>query len=115
MVIQEIIEGDAEAVKRRQIFTNEISILSITNKVKDLANKLMKVLALPQRAEPDALHLAFAMQYDMDFLLTWNCTHLANGLIISKLKEFEIKTSQNIPVIVTPEELIPGGEDDAMD
>ena len=115
MVIQEIIEGDAEAVKRRQIFTNEISILSITNKVKDLANKLMKFLGLPKRAEPDALHLAFAMQYDMDFLLTWNCTHLANGLIISKLKEFEIKTSQNIPVIVTPEELIPGGEDDAMD
>jgi predicted nucleic acid-binding protein len=115
MVIQEIMDGDSEAVKKRQLFAENIPVLKISAGIRDLASDLIKFLRLPQRAEPDAIHLAFAINYEINFLLTWNCAHLANGLVINKLKNFEIKTASSIPVIVTPEELLSGGEDYAMD
>ena len=106
IVIQEIMEGDPEAVKRRESFIKNLSILDISDGVRNLARDLAKFLNLPKRAELDALHLGFAIEYEIDYLLTWNCSHLANGLIMSRLKEFELKTSRFMPVIVTPEELL---------
>lgn len=115
IVLQEIMEGDPEAVKRRESFISNLAILDMSDAVRKLARELATFLNIPQRAELDALHLSFAIEYEMDYLLTWNCSHLANGLIIRKLKEFELETSRLVPVIVTPEELISGGEENELD
>ncbi|MCD5402146.1 type II toxin-antitoxin system VapC family toxin [candidate division NPL-UPA2 bacterium] len=115
VVVQEIREGDLEAAKRRESFIGNLAILDMSDAVRNLARELAKFLNLPQRAELDALHLSFAIEYGMNYLLTWNCSHLANGLIISRLKEFELETSRLVPVIVTPEELISGGEENEVD
>ncbi|OIN95623.1 hypothetical protein AUJ66_08885 [Candidatus Desantisbacteria bacterium CG1_02_38_46] len=109
MVIQEIAIGNGEAVKRRQSFISSLKILNLTDEVHQLAKELAKFLRLPKRAEIDALHLGFAIEYEMDYLLTWNCSHLANGGIIGKLKEYELEGGRPVPVIVTPEELLSGG------
>jgi len=114
IVLLEIKEGDTEAAKRRESFITDLAILNMSDAVRNLAPKLTKFLNLPKRAELDALHLSFAIEYEMDYLLTWNCSHLANGLIISRLKTFELETSQSVPVIVTPEELMTGGEESEM-
>ncbi|ODS42556.1 MAG: hypothetical protein MSIBF_04380 [Candidatus Altiarchaeales archaeon IMC4] len=114
IVLQEIARGDPDASKRRELFTDDLAILDVSDAVRNLAKELVKFLNLPQRAELDALHLAFAIEYDMDYLLTWNCSHLANGFIMSRLKEFEAKTLRSVPVIVTPEELNSTGEDNEM-
>ena len=115
IVLQEIMGGDSEAAKRREAFSNNLAILDMSDAVRNLAHELTNFLNLPKRAELDALHISFAIEYEIDYLLTWNCSHLANGLIISKLKEFEYKTSRLMPVIVTPEELISGGEENEVD
>ncbi len=110
IVLQEIIRGDIEVAKRRESFISNISILDMSEAVQELSLELIQFLKLPRNAELDALHLSFAIEYEMNYLLTWNCSHLANGLIISKLKKFELKQSRLMPVIVTPEELMSGGE-----
>lgn len=114
IVLQEIVEGDPIAAQRRESFMGNLVILDMSDAVRNLARELEKFLNLPKRAELDALHLSFAIEYEINYLLTWNCSHLANGLIISRLKEFELKTSRVTPVIVTPEELISGGEENEM-
>lgn len=114
VLLQEIMKGDIDAVTRRKSFIKDLAVLDISDEVRNLAVELTKFLNLPQRAELDALHLSFAIEYGIDYFLTWNCSHLANGRIISKLKEFELKESRIVPVIVTPEELI-GGEEYEMD
>ncbi|MBU2600046.1 type II toxin-antitoxin system VapC family toxin [bacterium] len=115
IVLQEIMRGDPEAAKKRESFTSNLAILDMSDAVRNLARELVKFLKLPKLAELDALHLSFAIEYEIDYLLTWNCSHLANGLIISKLKEFELKTSRVTPVIVTPEELLSGGEENEVE
>ena len=74
-------------------------------------NSAFPFYILPQKSQLDALHLALAIEYKIDYLLTWNCSHLANGFIINKLKEFELSSSMSVPIIVTPEELTSGGGD----
>jgi len=115
IVLQEIMKGEPEAAKRRESFISNLAILDMSDAVRNLARDLAKFLNLPRRAELDALHLSFAIEYEIDYLLTWNCSHLANGLIISKLKEFESKTSRLVPVIITPEEIMSGGEENEVD
>ncbi len=115
MVYQEISKGDPHAVRKRESYTTDLPILAITDQVRTPAKELIEFLNLPERAKPDALHVSFAIEYQLDFLLTWNCAHLANGVIIGKLKEFERKSGKSVPVIITPEELMEGGEEIEMD
>jgi hypothetical protein len=60
-------------------------------------------LGLPTQAKVDVLHIAFAVGYGMDYLLTWNCTHIANGEVIRRLQELNREIDQATPIILTPE------------
>jgi len=115
IVYQEISQGDPNAVKRRESYIADLPILELTDSVRTMAKGLIEFLNLPERAKPDALHVSFAIEYQPDFLLTWNCAHLAHGVIIGTLKEFERKSGRSVPVIITPEELMEGGEEIEMD
>jgi len=66
----------------------------------------MKELCLPGSAIRDAAHLAFASVYEMDFLVTWNCAHIANGENVRCLTRFNTATGIATPIICTPEELL---------
>jgi hypothetical protein len=52
------------------------------------------------------VHLAVAAVHSIDYLVTWNCAHIANGEIIKHLIKINIELGLSIPVIVTPEELM---------
>jgi len=55
----------------------------------------------------DALHLAFASYYRMDYLLTWNCHHIANA---NKVRHFEVLNQMmglSVPLLMTPDMLFP--------
>jgi hypothetical protein len=58
------------------------------------------------KAKADLPHFAFAVAYKMDYLVTWNCSHIANGEIIRRLFEVNFKIERDTPTIVTPEELL---------
>ena len=68
-----------------------------------LADSIVQLLQLPQKAEMDAAHVAFAIVHRMDYLLTWNCTHLANATLQKTLFEYCTYHHLHMPVICTPE------------
>jgi predicted nucleic acid-binding protein len=54
----------------------------------------------------DAYHLAYASYYDIDFLLTWNCTHLANPNKFNHMRVINARLNLSMPILCTPEQLL---------
>jgi len=99
----EISKGDAAAVARRLKAMAGIPELALTAAVQPLADAIVQLLRLPPKAEMDATHVAFSIAHRMDYLLTWNCTHLANATLQKTLFEYCTYHHLHMPVICTPE------------
>jgi len=106
IVIAECQMGDPEAAKRRLDLISGIKILKLIDDINMLAGEYIKLLDIPEKASLDAYHLAFAVISEMDYLLTWNCSHMAQGEIISKLRSFNRKNGLFEPILLTPDELM---------
>jgi hypothetical protein len=106
LVHQEAARGDPSAASERLKALIGIELLSINPEVYDLARHLATVLALPRRAEADAVHLAVTAVHGVSFLLTWNCRHLANATMADRIEETCEKHGYKSPRIVTPEQLM---------
>lgn len=106
VVTREAREGDTEMADRRKRVLDELPLLDLTDEALDLAARLIEEGPMPEEAAVDALHIAIATESQMDFLVTWNCRHLANaalrGAVMRKLWEWGC----NPPEICTPEELM---------
>jgi hypothetical protein len=83
-----------------------IPLLTVTPEVEPLAANLIRLLRLPPRAAMDASHVAMSILHRMDYLLTWNCTHLANPVLQKELVEYCRYHDLHIPIICTPEALL---------
>jgi predicted nucleic acid-binding protein len=106
VVFQEVNSGDEEAAARRLSFVADIPILQLTEEVRGVAHELLSQKALPAQAAVDALHVAVAVVNGMDYLLTWNCTHIANAAVRSKIERVCRSLGYEPPAICTPEELL---------
>ncbi len=106
VVLKEASEGDSEAAARRLHLLEGFSILDLNGEVVDLAAALIEEKFLPAKAADDALHLAFAAVHEIDFLLTWNCRHLANAELIALMTGYFIVRGIHIPIVCTPDELL---------
>jgi hypothetical protein len=71
-----------------------------------LAELLLKRAALPVTEKMDALHIAIATIHGMDYLLTWNCKHLANATKQSIISSTCKSIGYESPIICTPLQLI---------
>jgi hypothetical protein len=91
-----------------------IEVLKYASDVEDLAVEYEHRLGLAGSGTSDLPHFAYSIAYNMDYLLTWNCAHIANGQIIKRLLEANQDLGRPTPVIVTPVELMayPANEDD---
>ena len=105
-VFEEICEGDSDAALKRITVVNTIPSLEITDDVLNVYKIYLKRLQIPDKALRDAIHIAIASVHSIDYLVTWNCKHIANGEIIKKLMSINNELGLSIPVIVTPEELM---------
>jgi hypothetical protein len=105
-VITEAGRGDAGAAARRLAALDDIAILEVTEDASRLAEAFIEQHALPAKAAVDALHIAVAVVMGMDYVLTWNCTHIANATIRPRIEEVCRKLGYEPPVICTPEELM---------
>lgn len=106
VVLEEIGKGDSEAARRRQEAVRGCEILEIVPEVRDLANQYFMALALPEKARADAYHLALAVWHGMDYLATWNCTHIAGGRVKLTVQGVNDRRGIASPIICTPEELM---------
>lgn len=105
-VLDEAAAGDAEAARERLAALQGLPILDLTEAVIDLAGALKASLALPEKAATDAAHIAVAAVHGMHFLLTWNCTHIANAEMFGAIEAACQERGFSCPVICTPEELM---------
>ena len=77
-VVDECKAGDAEAAAEREVFLHGIPVLDVTDEVLSLAQSLVREIPLPAKAAVDAVHIAAAAVHGLDYLVTWNCKHIAN-------------------------------------
>ncbi len=97
--------GDTEAAARRMKFLHGIPELDIPPELPLIEGDIIKLFRLPPRATTDASHLALAVLHRMDYLLTWNCAHLANASHQKELMEYCTYHSLHVPIVCTPEAL----------
>ena len=105
VVLAEARAGDPEAAQRRLAVLERLPLLDVADTAIALAARLVTEQALPAQAAQDALHLAIACVHGMEYLLTWNCTHLANARLRSRIEQVCRDAGYVPPIICTPEEL----------
>jgi predicted nucleic acid-binding protein len=106
LVIDEVSAGDSSAASQRIKVLAGVSLLDITPQVGELAAAILTAGKIPRRAATDAAHIAIAAVHAMDFLVTWNCVHMANAMMTRDLVAICSKFGYACPVICTPEELL---------
>jgi hypothetical protein len=77
-----------------------------------IANEIMSRAILPPKASIDALHIALVAHHRIQYLLTWNCKHIANAKILPGIHDLLTDLGCPIPIICTPEEMV---DDDSED
>jgi hypothetical protein len=105
LVWTEASAGDPIAAADRIKVLDKIPLLNITREAEELAETLVRELAIPMAAQPDAVHVATAASNGIDFLLTWNCRHLANLHQRGRIEDVCRRSGYNPPLIGTPNEL----------
>ena len=106
LVIDEAGAGDPIAASTRLRVIQDLPVLDIIPEVSTLAVAILASGRLPRNAATDAAHIAVAAVHGMDFLLTWNCVHIANASITRALALTCRDQGFECPVICTPEELL---------
>jgi predicted nucleic acid-binding protein len=104
-VIYEASAGDPKAAKRRLEIIADLPELDVNEEVEELANQLVRHAAIPNKAKIDALHISVAAIHGVDYLLTWNCRHIANAVLRPKIEAVCRAMSYEPPIICTPPEL----------
>ncbi|MEP7336295.1 MAG: type II toxin-antitoxin system VapC family toxin [Acidobacteriota bacterium] len=102
LVIREARAGDPQAALLRLQTLASITPLVLTADANQLSAEVLKKKHLPLKAADDALHLAIATVHKMDYLLTWNCKHLANVEIQRDIAKLFRANGYEPPVICTP-------------
>lgn len=105
-VLQEVELGRPKEAAARLKVARTLTLLPENSDIYRLASEYIKRLALPKDGEIDAFHLAMAAVHKVDFLLSWNCKHIANAFKYTKIREINQKLGFFVPVICTPRELM---------
>jgi predicted nucleic acid-binding protein len=106
IVIAEASRGDSDASRERLALLESVAVLTAHVDAEALAMSFVAQAALPGKAAIDAIHVALAAVHGMDFLVTWNCTHIANAVIRPQLEILCWRAGHRPPVICTPLELL---------
>jgi hypothetical protein len=105
LVVQEVSAGDQQMAKKRLSLIQQIPLLELNEEALNLAHALVYGGPLPGKASEDALHIAVATVHGMDYLLTWNCKHIANAQTRNTVAAICRGHGYEAPVFCTPEEL----------
>ena len=105
-VILEAGRGDSNAAARRLAAVEDAAVLEVTEDATTLAEAFLEQNALPLKAALDALHIAVAVVTGMDYVLTWNCAHIANATMRTRIETICRSEGYEPPVLCTPEELM---------
>lgn len=106
LVVREAEAGDPGAASHRLARLEGIPLLDVSGEAVSLAETLVQIGPIPSEYAEDALHIALCAVHGVDFLLTWNCKHLANAAQRHDIEACVAAQGYQCPVICTPEELL---------
>lgn len=98
--------GDAAAAALRIAALRDLVLLDLSGDATLLAAELIRGGGVPEKAKIDALHIAVASVHGMDYLVSWNCTHIANATMRGRIEAICRGAGFDPPVICTPLELV---------
>lgn len=105
-VLDEAGQGDPQAAQKRLEALAEFPILILNEDIKALALAYQTAAQIPEKARLDSFHLAFPAWHKLDYLLTWNCKHIANANVRKIIEKINHQLNVHTPIICTPEELM---------
>ena len=105
-VIDEASRGDDEYARKRLEAITDFSVLEVNEEIENIAQKYFLALDIPDKAKIDAFHLAIAAWHQMDYVLSWNCKHIASARVQKMLQNANARLGIYIPIVCTPEELM---------
>ena len=106
LVLLECRAGDPDAAALRLAALDGVPVLAQAPEAEELAATLLREVPLPARAAADALHIAVAAVNGVSYLVTWNCTHIANASLRPQIEALCRRSGYEPPVICTPRELL---------
>jgi hypothetical protein len=109
-VLDELGGGDPTRVAERLALVEELPLLAIDPAIAEIVQSYIRHKVMPADPGGDALHLALASYHKCDFLVTWNCLHLANANKFGHIRRVNTMLGLFVPALVTPLELL-GGSD----
>lgn len=109
-VIQEAGAGDPNEAQKRLAAISDVPQLELSEAVRQLARDLLDANAVPHEYAEDAIHIAVSAVHGVEYLLTWNCAHIANAQMRDSIEDVCRNAGYEPPTICTPEELM--GEDE---
>ena len=104
--LREASAGDQEAASERLKALAGFPLIEIGIEVEATALSFLQTGAVPETMRADAIHLAAATRAGADYLLTWNCRHLANAHVLRRLEKEAARQGWQLPTVCTPLELL---------
>ena len=115
VVFDEAADGDPAMAAERLRFLQDVTMLRVPQEAHRLKFELLGRTQIPAKAETDALHIAVAAVQGMEFVATWNCKHIANGLFLPRVYDVCREEGYEPPLVCTPQELLGETNEDDED
>lgn len=109
-VLDELERGDYTAKNDATQLVSGVPLVAVEEAVSDIVQAYIRHKVMPDDPVGDALHLALASYHKCEFLLTWNCRHLANANKFGHIRRVNTLLGLYVPLLVTPLELLGGKE-----
>jgi predicted nucleic acid-binding protein len=111
-VLDELAAGPPDRNGPRLSLIRDLPLLPVEPAITEIVEAYVRHKLMPADPGGDALHLALASYHKCDFLVTWNCRHLANANKFGHIRRVNTMLGLFVPAVVTPLELL-GGNDGA--
>lgn len=106
LVLSEARAGRPDFVSKRVAALESIDAVCLSDHSQVLCDSLLADGLIPQNARADAKHIAYAATNSVRFLLTWNCKHLANRIILRRVTQRCESLGFRCPQVCTPETMM---------
>lgn len=105
-VFEELSGGDFPNKEKAVELIAKLPQVVIKAEIAEIVDAYIRHKLMPNDPAGDALHLALASYHKCDFLLTWNCRHLANANKFGHIRRVNVMLGLYVPSLVTPLELL---------
>ena len=103
LVVKEAGKGDPEMARKRQDAIKSFAVLATTPEAERLAQDILAGRGIPAEYPEDALHIAVAAIAGMEFIVTWNFTHINNPFTKMMVRQAVENAGYECPEIVSPD------------